>query len=159
MKTIFQLRNLPLGLLAIFCLASLAIVLHPGLREQARDRILSEPERRILSSVTADILRDGQLYEVLKISSPRGLFLEIYLRDENNLGHSRLLDQVRLPDIRDGYFDFRGQAVNLALDDVNGDGQLEIIAPTFDERLSAHLNIFRYNKELEVFEPLRQEAL
>ncbi len=136
--------------------ASLMIVLIPSWRDQVQRGLLPPVERQILSSVTGDILRDGQLFEVLKVRSSQGLFLEIYRRHIEDGGRSPLVDRIRLPDLRDGHFNFRGQSVNLALEDVNGDGQMEIIAPTFDERLTAHLNVYRFNPDLEVFEPLRR---
>ncbi|MEZ4870891.1 MAG: hypothetical protein R2827_01335 [Bdellovibrionales bacterium] len=47
---------------------------------------------------------------------------------------------------------FRGQSTNLAVDDVNGDNIPEIIAPSFDKHLVAHMNVFSYNPVTKKFE-------
>ena len=38
------------------------------------------------------------------------------------------------------FFDHRGQAVQLAVVDLDGDGKMELLAPTFDKQLTAYLN-------------------
>ena len=93
---------------------------------------------------------DGHPVKVLKLQTPEGVQVEIYNSPEG--AGSSLIDRIRLQDRHNGFFDFQGEASQLAILDVNGDGLYEIIAPTFDERLNAHLNIFRYNPEVRRFE-------
>ena len=39
----------------------------------------------------------------------------------------------------------KGQATNLALKDIDGDNSMEIIVPTYDSNLVAHLNVYKYD--------------
>ncbi|MEO0337188.1 MAG: hypothetical protein AAF202_12400, partial [Pseudomonadota bacterium] len=48
-----------------------------------------------------------------------------------------------------------GNATQLAVIDVDDDGSFELMAPTFDDQLVAHLNIFKYNPVLKRFEPIQ----
>ena len=51
------------------------------------------------------------------------------------------------------FFDHRGQAVQLAVVDLDGDGTMELISPTFDDTLMAGLNPYHYSAEEEAFVP------
>ncbi len=63
-----------------------------------------------------------------------------------------LLDTINLEQERDGYFTFNGQLVSLAIDDIDGDHQVEILAPAFDSQLTAHLNVYKYNAGSKTFQ-------
>jgi hypothetical protein len=147
-----QWRVLGFGILLSLTMVAWLSVLHPLVREGLRAQLLL-PRRTILSVASGDIFNNGTMAQVLKIRTEKGLFLEIYGPDLEN-GDRLLLAQVQLPDSRDGYFHFRGQAANLALQDVDGDGAVEIMAPTFDENLMAHLNVYRYNASQARIEPM-----
>jgi hypothetical protein len=68
-------------------------------------------------------------------------------------GKTGLIDRVLLPDKHDGLFNFEGHVTRLAIADIDQDGTMELLAPTFDQQLVPHLNVFRYNKDLKKFEP------
>jgi len=128
---------------------------HPDLRSTLRQQFNSE-YRHVLSTASGLILHDHNPLKVVKIKTEKGLFLEFY--EENNSSRTNsLIHKVQLPDHRDGYFVFRGQATNLALDDIDGDRQMEVIAPSFDQNMVAHLNVYKYNPQKESFEPLRKQ--
>lgn len=131
-----------------FFLLSIIFFFSPSVRAPLRG-YFAPPERRILSVATGQAvpLKDVR---VVKLATPTGIILEIYGPLENNL--EPLIDSIRLPDARDGHFQFRGRASNLALKDMDGDGIFEIIAPTFDNSLIPHLNIYRFNNETARFE-------
>lgn len=141
-----------LGAVLFVCfVATLVFVLHPDLRESLRRHWMRD-SRVVLSTVSGDLLYNGNPVKVIKVKTNEGLFLEFYAAGEGNV--RPLLDRVRLPDRRDGFIHLRGQATNLALDDIDGDRKLEVLAPTFDEDLVAHLNVYRYNSESGNFEPV-----
>lgn len=138
-----------LTLMASFLAGMVALAaLNGNIRQSLRDRF-HLPYRKVLSTATGDITGEGQLIKVVKIKTQKGLFIEIYSVDASHQGP--LVNRFRLPDTRDGYFHFRGQATNLALDDLDGDRVLEILAPSFDEELVAHLNIYKYDAETKSF--------
>lgn len=109
------------------------------------------PEREILSVAMTDLMGTGQANRVVKVRTPDAILVEVYgpLEDDGR----KLIDTIRLPDRRDGHYHLLGQAVNLALKDMDGDRQPEIVAPTYDAQLVPHLNVFKFNKEIQRFEP------
>ncbi|MCC7404755.1 MAG: hypothetical protein IT288_10190 [Bdellovibrionales bacterium] len=132
-------RGLFLGVFLI----GLLCVFHPVIRDYLRG-IFHPPFRTILSSATGPYLPEFPISRVLKVRTHEGLFVEVYGQNE---GEARpLIDRIRLPDRRDAFFSFSGRTSNLFLHDVSGDGVPEIIAPSFDDDLIAHLNVFRLNQ-------------
>lgn len=143
------------GLVCV-CVAALFSALHPDVRTRARALLLKD-FRTIVSTANADLIGDGSSFTVVKVKSRDSLFLEIYsstIMDKEGAGEgtNRLVGRIEMPDKRDGYFNFNGQATNLAIDDINGDGRPEIIAPSFDQNLVGHLNVFQYNPDAKSFE-------
>ena len=124
--------------------------IHPELREMVRFQFSPTPYRRVLATVSGDLLNSSKDFKVIKIKSHEGLFIEIYEEFQNNT--RPIFARIKLPDKRDGYFHFQGQATNLALDDLDGDQFLEVIAPSFDDNFQAHLNVFRYNQATHSYE-------
>lgn len=112
---------------------------------------LRGPERKLLSSVVGDLRNDGTSIKILKFRTRNGIVLEFL--GSSDTGARPLLDRVILSDPYDGHFDFAGEATRLAIVDLDGDNHLELIAPTYDENLVAHLNIFKYNSVTKKFDP------
>ena len=131
------------------CMTFLLAAVHPALREPLRSWYFA-PFRKVLSTVQGDVFGNKSDVLVVKVESELGLSLEILGTPKD--GQRPLLEVIPLPDRRDGYFHFRGEAANLALYDLNGDGSLEIFAPSFDELMIPHLNVFRYNASQGRFE-------
>ena len=50
-----------------------------------------------------------------------------------------------------GFFEYRGNSIQLAMSDVDGDGVMEVLAPTFDRQLMAHLNVYYYDSHRNDF--------
>ncbi len=106
-------------------------------------------DRKVLSKITGNITGNDDTYDVVKVKEGHNITVEIY----KHLPPSdvRLLNKIELPHENDGYFLFHNSSTNLALTDIDGDRLPEIIAPTFDKTLSAHLNILKYSPENQVF--------
>ncbi len=145
------------GFLVAITLGMALFVVHPVFRGAFRT-YMNRPSRRVLSVAEGDLFSNGSTTRVIKVRTQDGLFLEIYGAGEAD-NDKPLLMRILLPDKNDGYFHFHGQASNLALDDVDNDHHLEIIAPTFDENSVAHLNIYRYNPAQGLIEPMRSQPL
>ncbi|HEY1078908.1 MAG TPA: hypothetical protein VGE46_02390 [Bdellovibrio sp.] len=62
------------------------------------------------------------------------------------------MSKIPLFDARDGHVLMQGNATNLAITDVDKDGQLEIVVPTYDDQSVPRLNIFRYNPLNKAFD-------
>jgi hypothetical protein len=135
-------------LMAIFALALIA-ALHPDVRSEARGLFVRD-YRTIVSTAKADLLGNGSHFTIVKVKTRETLSLEVYEFGAD--GSSRLLEKIALPDAKDGYFNFNGQSTNLAVDDINGDGRPEILAPSFDQNLVGRLNVYQFNSESKKLE-------
>tara|TARA_B100000749_G_scaffold122825_1_gene93970 strand:- start:225607 stop:226101 length:495 start_codon:yes stop_codon:yes gene_type:complete len=127
---------------------SMLSALHPKLRNYVRHSF-KQQFRTVVSTAVADF-SDGKSFKVVKIKTNKGLYIEVY--DNTNSNISPLVDRIHLPDEKDGFIVFRGQATNLAVDDVDGDNIPDIIAPSFDNNLVAHMNVYSFNPSTGKFE-------
>lgn len=132
----FFLASLPriLGL-GIF-LSTMVVALNPDSRALVREFIVGK-DRHVLS-ILRDVSLNGRLVDILKVSTPRGVQVEIY--DRGN-GFHELVATALIEDRTDAFYMLRGRASNLFATDLDGDGQIEIAAPTYDRNLVAHLNV------------------
>ncbi len=130
------------ALLVTFFLVAMAIVLHPTLRYGARSYVNND-HRTVVSTARGDLLGNGKSFTVVKVKTHENLFLEIYEPIAD--GTTRLVSKISLADKKDGYFSFNGQATNLAIASIDGESSPEIVAPSFDQNLVGHLNVFKYD--------------
>jgi hypothetical protein len=135
--------------LAVLAMIVTTIAVVPALRNYTKEVFFTE-DREILAKATGKISEVGPTITVLKIRSKNTLSLEIYSM-ENPEGMT-LMAKIPLFETRDGYFSLKGNATNLALTDIDNDGMLEIVAPTFNEELVPRLNIYKYNPETKSFD-------
>ena len=150
MKFFFRVLLSTGALVAILC------VIHPELNKWTRSFFTPAPYRKVLATASGDLLNVNTDFKVIKVRSHNGLFIEVYKGFRDNTRPR--LSRIKLPDKRDGYFYFQGQATNLAIEDLDGDKKLEIIAPSFDENLRAHLNIFKYNETTHNYEIVKDKS-
>ncbi len=140
--------NFGRGILIVLFAAMLVAALHPAVRSAMRGSITHD-YRMIVSTARGDLLKNGTELTVAKIRTRDSLFLEIY--EPRNDGGQKLIGRIQLPDQKDGFFNFNGNATNLAIDDIDGDGRLEILAPSFDQNMVGHLNIYHYDQDSREF--------
>ena len=128
----------------------------PQSRELVRNLIISN-SRIILAKADADLTGQGQKVSIIKVQTAETLALEIFeaVGSEQKL---QFVKRIVLPERKDAYFNFRGAATNLAIADVDGDGNLEIIAPTFDDNLIPRLNIYKFDPQSRDFFRLGPDA-
>lgn len=126
-----------------------ALVFATVLKTEWRNGVRSyfiPPYRKVIAIAPA--MFDGtNILQVLKVRNDTGLYLELY-------DSQQILSRVKLPHRQDGYFTFGGAVTNLAIDDIDGDKMPEVLAPTYDDELSPHLNAFKYNPTLKNLEPV-----
>ncbi len=126
----------------------LVAALHPEVRSQIRGAVLKD-YRTIVSTAAGDLHGTGEALKVVKVKTRDALYLEVYASEID--GTQKLLEKIEMPDSKDGFFSFNGQATNLAVDDIDGDGRPEILAPSFDQNLVGHLNVYRYDESSQAF--------
>ena len=137
--------------LALMAVVAFIAVVHPDVRASVRGTLRAD-FRTIVSTAQGDLSGTGSLYTVAKVRTRDNIYLEIF---ENIVNEApRLVERIELADTRDAFFNFNGQATNLAIDDVDGDGRSEILAPTFDRNLVGHLNVFQYNDATRDFQKI-----
>ena len=130
-------------------LAQFSLFYHPA-RQKIAGWFNSSPQK-VLSVVYGDLLDDGSSVKVVKFQSLEGVVLEFYA--ESPEGLRDLKSRVILPNAKDGFFTYRGEAVQLAVADLDGDGKMELLSPTFDDNMAAHLNPYHYSKSQSAFVP------
>ena len=141
-------------LFILLVLAFLQVVSWNLLFSYKREQIYSfwNPNQdRLLSTVVGDISGEGHYFKVLKFRTKQGVRME-FLKYHSN-GIKELVREVNLPGPYNGFFEYRGHSVQLAMGDINGDGLMEVMAPTFDQNLKARLNVYYYHKDHQSFHP------
>lgn len=144
-----KINGLVLLFMGALFLVSIAAVFHPDLKSKIQ-RSFHPDSRYVLSTVTGDALGNGANVSVVKVKTPNGIAVEVY-KGEDSLD---LIQRIPLNTSRDAYFNLNGEAVNLALDDVDGDGHLEILVPTFDDDLIAHLSVYKFDRDSGKFKKM-----
>lgn len=147
-QTVLRISQMLLSLMAV---AAFVAVIHPDVRASVRGTLRSD-YRTVLSTAKGDLSGTGSMYTVAKVKTRDNIYLEIF---EAVAGEAPLLvERIELADARDAFFNFDGQASNLAIEDINGDGRPEILAPTFDRNLVGRLNVFQYNDSTRDFQKI-----
>lgn len=84
--------------------------------------------------------------DILKVAGFKELFLEIHITKTDG-SVFRSSKRTILPYSNDVFFHVGGQAFNLALVDINGDGNPEIVTSAQDDDLRSQIYIFNFNSE------------
>lgn len=126
----------------------LIAALHPDVRSSVRGTFLKD-YRQVVSTAQGHLAGDERLFTVTKVKTRDSLSLEIF--EVTGEGQHKMVEKIVMPDSRDGYFAFAGQSTNLAIDDVDGDGKPEILAPTFDNNMVGRLNVYDFDASTKSF--------
>lgn len=133
--------------ISFFCSLSIFFAFNSNM-SQYMTALLGQ-DRQVLSKITGNLTGTDETFDVIKVKENNNIKVEIYRKtnDEN----VKLINKINLPHENDGYFLFHNSSVNLALNDIDGDRLPEILAPTFDKTMSAHLNVVKYSPDNQVF--------
>lgn len=138
--------------LSVLAFALIIIAGIPKLRESTRDSILPE-QRTIVAKIEGRITPETQILTIFKIKTRDQFFIEIY-RTGDELS---LMQRIALEEPTDGQFMFQGRYTNLALADLDTNGEFEIVVPMYDRNGTPRLHIFKYNPDILTFERLAPE--
>jgi len=147
-------RYTTLYIVILVVLAIVAAVLSslPAVQNQARSLFTKAP-RLILAKINAFYGVEQIEFLILKIKDSDGIQIEIYeVIDKNK---QTFKQKFELTQDSDAYITLDKNTTNLALSDVDKDGQLDILAPSVDRNGNLRLNTFRFNVELGLFEPFQ----
>lgn len=123
----------------------------PSVQNKTR-ALFTKDTRQILAKVNSFYGANQTEYLILKIKDAYGIQIEIYETKEKT--QQSLKQKFELAQDSDAYITIDKNTTNLALSDVDKDGQLDIVAPSVDRNGNLRLNTFRYNAEFSSFEPL-----
>lgn len=151
-------QNSSLFIIGLVLLAVGAAVLSsmPAVQNKV-SHLFGSSDRQILSKISSFYGIKQTEYVVLKIHDADGIKIEIY---EVLPGTSQQIfkQKFELAKDTDAFITLDKNTTNLALSDVDKDGQLDILAPTVDQNGNLRLNAFRYNQDLGIFETLVDTA-
>ena len=127
------------------------ITLIPSVRIKLQN-LLNSQQRVVLSKITGYFSTNQTQLLILKVKDSAGLQIEIY--GVNPATQAQTFRQkFDLSEDADSFVTLDKNSTNLALQDVDQDGNLDIIAPSVDQNGNLRLNTFRYNSDLNQFEP------
>lgn len=107
--------------------------------------------RTLLAKITGFFSVDQNQLLILKIKTPTGLQIEIFEVDPKTSSQT-FKQKFDLIEDKEAYVTIDKNSTNLALQDVDHDGNLDIVAPSVDRNGNLRLNTFRYNPDLKMFE-------
>lgn len=138
-------RVIMTGLFALM----LVVALHPDVRTSVRGTFVKD-FRSVVSTAKGHLAGDEREFTVAKVKTRESLSLEIFEMQAN--GDQKLVEKIVMNDAKDGYFNFNGRATNLAIDDIDGDGRPEILAPSFDSNLVGRLSVYNFDQSTGNFQ-------
>lgn len=144
-----QKKSILLFIFAALVFAGLTLI--PSVRSQLQN-LLQPQARVVLAKTTGYFLAEQKQFLILKVKDQTGLQIEIYEFLQNSKAQT-FKQKFELTEDADSYVTLDKNSTNLALQDVDQDGNLDIIAPSVDHNGNLRLNTFRFNSETQFFEP------
>ena len=130
--------------IAVYVLSLNSALLFPSL----------ELDRKVLSTLVFSPDMKSEPYQILKVKIKNQIKVEIY-KIVNKYNYE-LVSQIDTGSKYEGYFLLGGSATNLAYINIDDDPASEIIVPGFDNNLSAHLNVIKFDSETRTFSLVNQ---
>lgn len=128
-----------------------ALTFIPQVRTQLNS-LLHFQRRIVLAKITGFFSPQQNQLLILKVKDNSGLQIEVYEIDPVTTTQ-KFMQKFDLADDADSYVTLDKNSTNLALQDIDQDGYLDIVAPSVDRNGNLRLNTFRYNSELKMFQP------
>jgi len=148
-------RKIIAGFVAI-AVSCVVLTLIPSVRSQLT-ALLNPPNRTILAKITGFFSNEQIQFLILKIKSQNGLQIEVFEVDSKTSTQT-FKQKFDLSEDSDAYVTIDKNTTSLALQDVDHDGNLDIVAPSVDRNGNLRLNAFRYNSDLKLFEVYQAKA-
>ncbi len=143
----------------VFLVAAIVIAVLSSLSSVQKkiSPLLENNSRIILAKVTTFYGVDQLQVLILKVKDNQGIHIEIF-EIEKKTEAQTFKQKFDLSQDSDAYVTIDKNSTNLALSDVDKDGQLDILAPSVDRNGNLRLNTFRFNSELKNFEPYTENT-
>ena len=147
-------KNILIAILFVLALIAAILSTVPSLQNRLRS-LFENDERLLLAKIEAFYGNEQNKLLILKVQNSHGLSVEIY-QEQTESGQQIFRQKFDLLHDSDAYITIDRNATNLALSDVDQDGAMDILAPSIDRNGNQRLNTFRYNSDLNIFEPMTE---
>jgi hypothetical protein len=144
-----------IAVLVIIAILSAILSASPQIQNRVKS-FFARDIRLILTKIRTFYGADQTEYLILKIKDSTGIQIEIY--EVKSETQKNFKQKFELTQDSDAYITIDKNTTNLALSDIDKDNQLDIVAPSADRNGNLRLNVFRFNAELNSFEPLLEET-
>lgn len=132
---------------AVLFIFSLSLGFSETLRTSVK-HLFATDSAKVLSVIRNVNITDDVVIDIYKIKENNEIVVKFYYSQTGEL-----FQTFSLQDSWDGYYQVKGRNTNLFLNDVDNDSTLEVLAPTFDQNLSARLHILKFDAESKNFQP------
>ena len=139
-----------IGLVLLSFFVNFIFVRHPGKGKRWLSKIYQKPRKMTLQRVEGPLITNDMTVRVIKVRHNDKLYLDFLSLEAD--GSYRKINSVELKGSREGYFEYWGETASLGIEDTDGDGSLDVLAPAFDRFFLPHLNVVVYNRQTRRFE-------
>ena len=150
----FLRKSIPFFIFLPFCLGAYYVFNFQPLLGKKWTRKIKNEKPHILQIVETSLLGMSLDIKVLKRKAGDSIYLEFLFRRPD--GSFYLINSIDLAGPYNGFLEYQKGTLSLGLLDYDGDGLLEVIAPTFDKWLRPRANIISYNPKIKKFQLLRE---
>lgn len=149
-----------IGLFLLALIINTTYVFRPLQIKNILSKIYKAPLKQTLQILEGPLVSQEIDIRVLKVKSKNKIQLEFLSKQADN--SFLVINSLEIKGSREAYFSagIRGKTLppsSLLFLDVDGDGALDILAPTFNNFFHPYLNILSYNKKTKKFE-LKNQA-
>ena len=96
-------------------------------------------------------------FTIIKVKTGSGIQIEIFTTLKGSAS-TKFVQKFDLIEDTDAYITLDKNTTNLALSDVDNDSNLDVLAPTVDRNGNLRLATYRFNLDLNAFEPYNKET-
>ena len=143
-------------LLLLFLLSGYVqfVVLFQPSKIEKRFKFYKSPETQTLNRAMGQLINKTKDVRVLKIKKGDKIYLEFLSQQDN--GGFTVINKIQIKGSREAYYNYWPKKTakfgSLIILDDNGDGELDLLAPTYDKFFLPKLNIATYNQNTKKFE-------
>lgn len=140
-------------LVLLSAFVNFTFIFHPLRGKHWLSKIYKMPLKQTLQKVDGPLIETGMDVRVLKVKKGNKIHLEFLSRQADNSFF--IINSVELKGSREAYYRYwekEREVYSLLLFDDDGDGQLDVIAPTFDRFFLPQNNVVVYNQQTKQFE-------
>ena len=140
-----------LVLLSVF--VNFTFIFHPLRGKHWLSKIYKKPLKQTLQKVDGPLIENGMDVRVLKVKKGNKIYLEFLSRQADDSFF--IINSVELKGTREAYYRYwkkEKEMYSLLLFDDDGNGRLDVIAPTFDRFFLPQNNVVVYNQKTKQFE-------